>query len=103
MNPLARLVATLVILGLVALSSRSSLSDAASAESVRCEVDPPRELAGLEACVSLFPHDVELLLELGSAYDEAGRTGDARSTYRRAIELDPRDADVRRRLAGLPR
>ena len=103
MNPLSRLVATLAILGVVALASRSSPSDAASAESVRCEVDPPRDVAGLEACVSLFPHDVELLLELGTAYDEAGRTGEARSAYRRAIELDPRDADAQRRLGELPR
>jgi len=103
MNPLLRLVATLAIVGVVALASRSAPSDAASAESVRCEIDPPRDVAGLEACVSLFPHDVELLVDLGTAYGAAGRSDDARSAYRRAIELDPRDADVQRRLARLAR
>lgn len=103
MNPLFRLVATLAIVAVVGLASRSAPSDAASAESVRCEIDPPRDVAGLEVCASLFPRDVELLVELGTAYDAAGRAADARSAYRRAIELDPRDADAQRRLAGLPR
>ena len=102
MNPLSRVGATIALLGVVALASRSSPSDAASAESVRCELDPPADAAGLEACVSLFPRDVELLLELGTAYETGGRAADARSAYRRALELDPRDADARRRLAGLP-
>ena len=103
MNPLSRLVATLAIVGVVALASRSASSDAASTESVRCEIDPPRDVAGLEACISLFPHDLELLVELGAAYEAAGRAVEARSAYRRAVELDPRDADAMRRLAGLPR
>lgn len=101
MNPLVRLLATLAILGVVALASRSSQSDAAAAESVRCEIDPPRDVSGLEACVSLFPHDVELLLELGTAYDEAGRTREARSAFHRAVELDPRDGLAQRRLTEL--
>ena len=103
MNPLLRLIATLAIVGVVGLASRSATPDAASAESVRCEIDPPGDVAGLEACVSLLPHDVELLLELGIAYDAAGRATDARGAYRRAVELDPRDADAQRRLAGPPR
>jgi cytochrome c-type biogenesis protein CcmH/NrfG len=103
MNPLFRLVATLAIVAVVALASRSAPSDAASADSVRCEIDPPRDVAGLEACVSLFPHDVELLVDLGTAYGAAGRLDDSRTAYRRAIELDPRNADVQRRLAGLAR
>jgi len=103
MNPLSRLIATLAIVGVVILASRSAPSDAASGESVRCELDPPRDVAGLEACITLLPHDAELLVELGAAYAAAGRGVDARSAYRRAVELDPRDADAQRRLAGLPR
>jgi cytochrome c-type biogenesis protein CcmH/NrfG len=104
MNPLFRLVATLTIVGVVAFASRSAPSDAAaSAESVRCEIEPPTGIAGLETCVAWFPRDVELLVELGAAYEAAGRNEDARSTYRRATEIDPRDADAQRRLAGLPR
>ena len=104
MNPLFRLVATLAIVGVVAFASRSAPSDAAaSAESVRCEIEPPREIAGLETCVARFPRDVELLVELGAAYEAAGRSEDARSTYGRAIDIDPSDADAQRRLASLPR
>jgi len=103
MNPLLRLVATAALVGLVAVASRSPSGAAASAESVRCELDPPRDVAGLEACVSRSPRDLELLVELGAAYEATGRPDDARSAYRRAIELDPRDADVQRRLSGLAR
>ena len=103
MNPLLRLVATVAIVAMVAFASRSAPSDAAaSAESVRCEVDPPRDVAGLEACLSRFPRDLELLVELGAAYEAAERLDDARSAYRRALEIDPRDAEVQRHLAGLP-
>ena len=101
MNPLVRLIATLAILGVVAAATRSSPSDAAAVESVRCEIDPPRDVSGLEACVSLFPQDVELLLELGTAYDETGRTTEARSAFRRAAEVDPGDTDAQRRLTEL--
>ena len=104
MNALFRLLATLAIVAVVAFASRSVPSDAAaSAESVRCEIEPPVDVGGLEACVSRFPRDVELLVDLGAAYEAAGRGEDARSAYRRAIEIDPRDADVQRRLAGLLR
>jgi cytochrome c-type biogenesis protein CcmH/NrfG len=100
MNPVFRLVWTLAIVGLVAFVSRAtSSSSEASAESVRCEMAPPRDVAGLEACVARFPRDVELLVELAAAYDSAGRTEAARSMYRRAVDVDPRDADVQRRLA----
>jgi tetratricopeptide (TPR) repeat protein len=99
MDPVFRLVWTLAIVGLVAFVSRAtSSSSEASAESVRCAIAPPRDLAGLEACVARFPRDVELLVQLATAYEAAGRTDDARATYRRAIAVDPRDADAQRRL-----
>ena len=102
MNPVVRLLATLAVVGVVAFASRSAPSDAAaSAESVRCEIDPPNDIAGLESCVLRFPRDVELLVELGAGYEAAGRRADARSAYRRAAEIDPRDADVQHRLAAL--
>jgi cytochrome c-type biogenesis protein CcmH/NrfG len=104
MNPLLRLVATTALVGLVAVASRSAPSGAAaSPESVRCELDPPRDIAGLEACVARSPRDLELFVELGAAYEAAGRADDARSAYRRAIEIDPRDADAQRRFAELAR
>ena len=99
MNAVIRLVVTVAIFAVVSLVSRSAPSDAASAESVRCELDPPSDIPGLETCLVRFPHDIELLTELGAAYEAAGRDQDAAAIYRRAIELDPRDADLRRRLA----
>lgn len=95
----ARLLCTVVILGAVVFVNRSQSGDEASAETVRCDVDPPRDIAGLEACLAQSPRDVELLLDLGGAYDIAGRSTDARAQYSRAVEIDPRDADARRRLA----
>jgi cytochrome c-type biogenesis protein CcmH/NrfG len=100
MNPFVRLIATIAIVAFVAAVSRSVSSDTqASAESVRCELDPPADIAGLEGCVAQFPSDVGLLIELGDAYQRAGRTAEADEMYRRAAAEDPRDADLQRRLA----
>jgi len=97
-----RLVATLGILGVVLAVNRSQSGDEASADTVRCDVDPPRDIGGLEACLARSPRDVELMLDLAAAYDAAGRRDDARAQYGRAIAIDPRDADLRRRLDGRP-
>jgi cytochrome c-type biogenesis protein CcmH/NrfG len=95
----ARLIFTLAAVSFVVVVNRPVQGDQASADAVRCELDPPRDVAGLEACVARSPRDVELLVQLASAYEAAGRTEDAGSMYRRAIEVDPRDAEVQRRLA----
>ena len=101
MNTVFRLIWTAAILGLVVFVNRYTPSSSeTSADSVRCELDPPRDLAGLEACAARSPRDVELLVQLAAAYEAAGRRDDARTAYRRAIEIDPRDADAQRRLAA---
>jgi cytochrome c-type biogenesis protein CcmH/NrfG len=97
-----RLVATTAIVFVVAFASRTAPSDAgASAESVRCELEPPADISGLEACLVQFPEDVQLLIDLGMAYTRAGRAEDARASYRRALEIDPRDRDVQRRITAM--
>jgi tetratricopeptide (TPR) repeat protein len=58
-------------------------------------------LADLERCSALVPDDVELLADLGSAYEFAGRHADAETVYRDALRRDPAYADVRVRLATL--
>jgi cytochrome c-type biogenesis protein CcmH/NrfG len=95
----ARLIVTVAAVSVVVAVNRPAQGDQASADAVRCELDPPRDVAGLEACVARSPRDVELLVQLAGAYEASGRTEDARSMYRRAIEADPRDADAQRRLA----
>lgn len=102
MNAVFRLIWTALIVALVVFVGRStSTSSDASAEAVRCELDPPSDLAALEACVARSPRDVEMLVALGAAYEAAGRRDDARVMYRRAFDVDPRDADAARRLSSL--
>lgn len=97
-----RLLGTLAILGVVVLVNRSQSGGEASADAVRCELDPPSDIRGLEACLAQSPRNVELVLDLAAAYDAAGRPADARAQLARAAEIDPRDADVRRRFDERP-
>lgn len=99
---LARLLPTLAILsvlGFWGFGNRTSqpAGDLTQA-TIACDLNPPRDLGGLEACLARAPRDVELLLDLGTAYEAAGQPADARSAYRRAVDTDSRDADARMRL-----
>jgi hypothetical protein len=86
---------TLALLSLVALESSSSAlpPDAVPSTSSRCttldEVDDAIEAAG---------SDVEALLELATAFDEAKRTADAKRVYERVIEIDTDNAIARKAL-----
>ena len=66
---------------------------------------PPAEgraaMNELERCSAVVPLDVELLADLGAAYESAGRPQDAEKTYQKVLALDPDYADVRVRLAAL--
>lgn len=66
---------------------------------------PPAEgrdaMNELERCSAVVPLDVELLADLGAAYESAGRPNDAEKTYQNVLALDPDYADVRVRLAAL--
>lgn len=68
--------------------------------------DHPRQpnaddIPELERCSIVVPMDVELLADLGAAYEHGGRQLDAEKTYLAALALDPDYADVRSRLAAL--
>jgi len=102
--PLARLLLTAALLGLAGLPNQAPpTAGDLSTETVRCELDPPKDILALEACVARAPRDVELLLELGMAYEAAGRFEDAHATYREAAEADPRDAGARVHLGTVLR
>lgn len=102
MSAVFRIGWTAAVVTVVLLSGRATSSDAdAAAVPVRCELAPPSDIAGLEACLTQSPRDVELWLDLGAAYERAGRVSDARVAYRRAGDIDPRDAGVGRLAASV--
>jgi cytochrome c-type biogenesis protein CcmH len=61
----------------------------------------PESLLRLERCSVLAPNDVQLLADLGAAYEAADTPAKAEAAYRRALALDPDAADVRLRLGTL--
>jgi len=71
--------------------------DATSA--VACELTPPLEVDGLERCLAVSLRDIELMLDLGSAYEAQRDFERAETIYRRALSVDSKDADVHVRLA----
>lgn len=99
--------ATVLAVLVVALPIRlSRAANEASAETcLRLADRPPAEgndaINELERCSVVVPLDVELLADLGAAYESAGRPHDAEKTYQNVLTLDPDYADVRVRLATL--
>jgi tetratricopeptide (TPR) repeat protein len=67
----------------------------------RPSAEQPDDINQLERCRALVPLDVELLADLGAAYERSGRQADAEQTYQSALTLDPAYADVHVRLAAL--
>jgi tetratricopeptide (TPR) repeat protein len=55
----------------------------------------------LERCSAICPNDVELLKDLGAAYESASAASRAEATYRRALSVDPSYAELRLRLGLL--
>lgn len=52
-----------------------------------------------EAAVQRFPHDVSLLLLLGSLHERAGRLGAAEAAFQSALEVEPHSATAQNYLA----
>jgi len=55
----------------------------------------------LEPCATIIPDDVELLADLGAAYEAAAQSGEAERLYRQILALDDEYADIHVRLARL--
>ena len=97
----------LALLILFALAFRGTIRDglaarvffAAAEVSLRCDAPATDDLRVLEQCVTLEPNALDLRLDLGRAYESAGRWNDAERVYRQALDADARDGDIHLRLA----
>jgi tetratricopeptide (TPR) repeat protein len=70
-----------------------------AAETVdQCEQPSRLDVVMLEQCLLVQPDDVELMLDLGAAYESGGRWAEAEHVYLRAVRVDPRDGEPHRRL-----
>lgn len=64
-----------------------------------CELNPPHQIDVLERCLAVSPRDIELMLDLGAAYEAHADLERAATIYRRALSVDSKDPDVHARLA----
>jgi tetratricopeptide (TPR) repeat protein len=67
-------------------------------DSIDCARVPAADVPALERCVTIRPDDLELMAELGRAYEQAAQWDRAEALYRRAVAVDPHDGDMRVRL-----
>lgn len=66
-----------------------------------CSQAAVHDVPALERCLEVRPGDVEMMADLGAAYEEAGRWDRAESMYRRALGVDAEDGDIRVRLGHI--
>lgn len=102
-SPWFRVLAVGALLAAFVATARGGLRDGQSADAfaAACETDPPHDADGLERCLALHPRDIEVMLDLGSIYEDGGRTDHAEALYRRALSVDPKDGDVHVRLGRI--
>ena len=96
-----RLLGVIALLVTFAAVLHRSSADRSNLAAARCEIDIPRQIAALDECLSLAPDNIEIMLDLGRALEAVGEWTRAEELYRRASEVDPRDAEVHLRLAHL--
>ena len=66
-----------------------------------CDHFTAGDASALERCLALRPDDVEIMTDLGSAYEQVAQWDRAEAVYRRALTVDADDGDVRVRLGGV--
>ena len=98
-----RLFAIAALLAAFTFTGRGGLRGAQPGNpfATSCDIEPPRDAAGLERCLALYPRDIELMLDLGSVYEAETRPDRAEALYRLALSIDGKDADVHVRLGRL--
>ena len=106
--PRVRVAAAAAVLVVLALALPVQLPSAGGgSSSEECLTIADRPVTGadaiprLEQCATIVPDDVELLADLGAAYETAGRSGDAERIYGQIVTLDDDYADIHVRLARL--
>lgn len=67
----------------------------------RAEMNLAEALSCLENAAELSPRDTSILADLAEAQVEAGRTGEAGTTFRRILQINPSDFAAHFRLAVL--
>lgn len=100
-DAMARLLAALALLAGFALVGRTPAVSSAHTPAGVCEAVEAYDESTLVNCLALQPRSVELLVALGSRYEDAERWPEAEDMYRRAVSVDGRDADVQLRLSRL--
>lgn len=93
--PLVLLMAFLLVIRLVPTLTRP----AAPADD--CSHVSKSDVAALERCLVIRPDDVELMVDLADSLERAGESGRAVSVLRRALDVDPGDGEILRRLERL--
>jgi predicted Zn-dependent protease len=70
-------------------------------DSIDCESPAALDTATLERCLTFTPRQAAAMTELGDRYAREQDITRAEAMYRRVIAVDPRDGEVRLRLARL--
>jgi len=72
-----------------------------AAVALDCDHFTAGDMPALERCLELRPDDVQLMTDLGDAYEQAAQWDRAEAVYRRALSIDAEDGDLRVRLGGV--
>jgi Flp pilus assembly protein TadD len=68
---------------------------------IDCSHVAVHDVPALERCLDLRPDDVEVMADLGAAYEQTGEWDRAEDVYRRALAFDAEDGDIRVRLGHI--
>lgn len=93
--------AVLSILSSALLSAADDSTRLQEALALRSEGRNGRASDALKKCIALSPANARAYVHLGASLEDQGKWKDAAHAYRRALELDPKDASAIRNLEHL--